>query len=712
MKSFNLSLSSLIALTATGALLSSCDGRRAIEEATFRVETVDLEKTDVLKQDSFGLPQSKKFTFKACITDAQSRSKIAISRFTVSDGSAQKEIITDGDGCMKWTENHSLSALQQEKVLKMERTFTSLETYTGSVTVSLTLNPWQDRLTDLRKTDDPDFTAQTQGGEQVQAVGFEVDLGKDGKGERAPFSRAALADVKLTFNGHDVNATEITSLLTLKPAQKFRLSLKPQFLHRNIKNEETTLELKGGEFKLRLLIVSENAGTNPTAADIVASAEENMIIQSKGLAQKDITVRIHDVASILSRNQFFLIVEPKIAGRVIAKPGVYKGFVGPLAGNDAEVDLIPVDESVENAFLSSVTTALSQVDKKVRAIDLLQSQAGMIEEKGASKLKSILAQTFKDEASANRELAFLCERVYHPDQVGPVEVKRWFGWSTRVEKRNLLEYCLKNPSKSLRLERREFVEEVLGKPRFRADLVTTKSIELSKDLTYKKVEGSSFTRKHTKEFGWSIGGEAKAQLSGEVGGTIGTPGYGKDNDVVGSLFPTKAGARGEGKITGQVTAGVRGSIGTDRVWADGLEESSVSDNGAHVSEMKNFSIASVGYDINVRVRTCVLLAPMFGEGKGLFACADKTQDKIATESYHQVNQSIANTVFADAMSSQSTLWRVLIRGESISKQFETLMTQGKGTLRLVQLNGAQVQEGESELTDFRVMQSFPGVLSL
>lgn len=693
MKSFNFSLSALVALTSVGALLSACDGRRSLEEATFRVESVELEKTDVQKQDDFGLPQSKKFTFKACITDALSRAKITISRFHVSDGRAQKESVTNAEGCLEWTEVHTFSSVQQQKSLKMERTFTSLETYKGSVTVEMTFNPWQEKLVDLRKSDDPDFTVQSQAGEQVEAVGFETNLAKDRGDGRDLFARAALTDVKLDFNGHDVNSTIITPLLTLKPAQKFRLSLKPQFLYRNIKNEEATMDLKGGEFRLRLVIIGENAGNAPKSNDIVAYAEENMVVQSKGLAQKDILVRIHDVASVLSRNQFFLIVEPKLAGHKVVKPGVYKGFVGPLAGNSAAVDLIPVDAGTEQEFISSVETAMTQIDKKITGLELLASEAGMKEEKGTG-VANLLGANFKTSKDADRALSIFCEKVYAPDQTAVVPMDVWFGLSTREKKVNLLTECRKKPTDFLRIERHDFVEDVIGKPRYRPDLVSTKSIDLSKNLRYAKTQKTSASRQHTKSFGWNLGAEVNA-------------GVGLENVIPVGGVPVK--------VDGKISGGLRAGIGTDRVWTQGVEKTEENEVSAAVSEMQKFDIYSVGYDVKVHARTCVLLAPAYGEG-GLFACAGSTQEKINTETYFQVNQNVGNTIFADQLSSQGSLWRVLVRGASNYKAFESLMTKGNGTLQFSvvdsYISSTDTSGGDQPLLpDFRVNQAFPGVLS-
>lgn len=671
----------MFALACSGVLVAACDGKRGqMEEATFRVESVSLEKTTVKKTDNFGLPQTKEFAFKACITDAESRGAISISRFTVSDGTQGRSVLTDSGGCLEWKEIHTFSSLQKEQTMRMDRTFISEETYTGSVTVSLAFNPWVDTLVDLRKSSDPDLEPQSPA-----MVGFDMNLQKDPIGVD-PFSEAAMDDVKLDFNGHDMHNTEVTSLLTLKPAQRFRLSLKPQFLRRNVRNEVTYLDLKGGEFRVRLIVLADNGVMVPSASDIVAYSESTIEVQPKGLAQKDITVRIHDVAAVLSRNRFYLIMQPIGAAVAMARPAVYQGFVGPLAGNDASVDVIPFDGD-DTSFILSVDNAISKLHTKVSAMDLFEQVSGLKPEVGSTALLSMVESAPTAERAPGL-LRDFCAKLYNPSETTTITVRSGILNRERQQTVKVLDACLENPAKFLRLDRRDIVQEVLGKPHYM--FASTKTISLNRDLKYVKVQATGEKRDHTTGYGW--GGSAGFDILGLITKFV---------PVVGQVISAIPGLN--------LGLGLKANIGTDWLNSEGLAKTEEVGIGAAISESEQFKVATVGYELKVKVRSCALLAAAHGPVRGFYACSQAVKERSTTETYYQVNHSVENSVFADALSAGSTMWRVMVRGQENYSAFEHLMTKGSGVL---QFSTLKIENPKAALLpDFKINQAFPGVIS-
>ncbi|HRO66868.1 MAG TPA: hypothetical protein PL182_04830, partial [Pseudobdellovibrionaceae bacterium] len=335
--------SSLSLMFVLAASLVACDGRKGpsggdeglyggaedvtyVPDSTFRVESVDISESSVKEIDDFGLPETKEFQFKACITVAVGSAPVSQTRFVVSDGKKERVIRTQVDGCLLWKELHKISALQKERILHFRRHFRGIEGYTGHVTVDLALNPWEEspKLYDLRRYTPPDMESG------IHDFGFESDMLNLGLGpaNSSGSAEAFLADVSMEFTGHDKSKTLITPLLTLKPAQKFRLRLEPKFIRRNLKNELVRMDLKGGEFKLRFVVLRDGSQDDPKPQDLVAEYQGDIKVLYDGTATQDVLLRIHDTSKILSRNRAVIILEPMGEAARVARTGVYSGFIG------------------------------------------------------------------------------------------------------------------------------------------------------------------------------------------------------------------------------------------------------------------------------------------------------------------------------------------------------------------------------------------------
>lgn len=668
-----------------GLTVAGCDGRKDAKEANFTIQSVGLENTEVIKTDSYGLPETKRFKFKACLKDENTRSGISTAQFLVSDGHNDILAVTDSSGCLNWSEIHSYSELQPAKTVRIVRTFKPREFHSGTQSVELAFNPWQETLVDLRWDTDLDVE------EKIEVLGFDSDF-RSLRYSHNTFVVAAMSDMLLGFIGHDMAGAVITPTLRLKPAQKFRLTFKPHFIRYNLRNEPSYIDMKGGRFKMSLIVLAENASlVAPKARDIVAYAHDEMNVQAKGLAQKDIVLRINDISGILSRNQFILIMEPTDSAANFARSAIYKGFVGPLNGNSALVDLIPY-EGNSPQVISSIKNAMIDADKTVDPMELLQTKSGLQQEKEGSALASLMGSTDNANMVVN-VLRSYCERLYTPDETTLIPQENWLG-KVSMKKVKTLETCRKSPATFVTLEKRSLVKDVLDKPRLRSDLLGNKEIQLSKDLKYTKSEKIEDQRAYSLTYGWSASGS----LSFDVLKALSfIPGVSKVISAA-SLVGVSADA----------SAKVKGAIGTDWLSSENLTTTSETGFSAAITESYKFTVNSIGFDLKVRTQDCLVLTAAFGS-KGYFTCSSTTQDRMTTETYYQVNHDVGNSVFSDSQSAESSMWRITIRGNDNYKAFENLMTKGNGVLKFSEL---KISDKDAALfPDFKVNQSFPGVIS-
>lgn len=658
-------------MMSLAATVTACDGRKTpasedeglyggedvtyAADSTFRVESVSLAQTNVQSLDMFGLPESKVFQFKACLTDLVSRAPIVLTRFGVSDGSKERIIRTDTEGCLIWDESHKISALQKERLLKFRRHFRGVQSFTGDVTVELAMNPWESSPTlyDLRRFTPPDLD------QSVDNLGFESDMLNRGLGPNslAVAAEAFLADVSMEFTGHDKKATIITKMLTLKPAQKFRLRLEPKFVRRNLQNELIRLDLKGGEFRVKLVVVRDGAQDDPQPADLVAEFQGNLRVLFDGTATQDILLRIHDTAKILSRNHVLIVLEPMGEAARVARVGVYSGFIGALKGNDATVRLISAEDRAA-LMASRIENLLELVNQPQEPLRVFSDQSGLRHEAGAHRafLGGAGFPGF-DGSVGDRTLEALCARVYRPED--KVELRGWFGRSSMV---SALAECRRMPSQFIQVGQRDFVVDLKGIPRNLSEFTSTqpREISISRSLNWTKSSGTS------------------------AGGRLGL-----------SLNPLDL-------------LGIKIGIGSEVFVGAELTKSSSSSVSANVSETQSFSVVRDVYEVDAVVRSCLVVQGLKVENRGFYSCQDETKERTLRESYYLVNYNVASSPFADDLADNQ--WRLTIRGDQVYQRFERLLTAENSLLTMFKLRFWPEMD-RALVPDFKVNQVYPGVAS-
>lgn len=670
--------SSLSLMVVLATALTACDGRKGpsggdeglyggaedvtyVANSTFRVESVDISQTSVQSIDDFGLPKFKKFQFKACITNSVNQSPVNQVRFGVSDGKSERILRTQGDGCLLWDEVHKISALQKERLLHFQRHFRGVDGYTGNVTVDLAINPWEESPTlyDLRRYTPPDLDSG------LENLGFESDMLNLGLGpaNAAGSAEAFLADVSMEFTGHDKSQTIITPLLTLKPVQKFRLRLEPKFIRRNLKNELVRMDLKGGEFKLRFVVLRDGSQDDPKPQDLVAEYQGDIKVLYDGTATQDILLRIHDTSKILSRNRAVIILEPIGEAARVARVGVYSGFIGALTGGDADVRLVSAEEK-GSLVGARITNLLGQVSEKRDALTVFKENAQLAERNDLLDLAKggESAIGFSPYGSATGSgIPKLCAVVYLPTD--KVKVERWiFGGA---KEKPAIEECSRNPRKYLGIGTYDFVQELKGDIRNVPELtsVSARKIEISRSLSWRK--------------------ESSTSMGGKISGSF---------DPLGLLTDF---------------LGIKIGIGSEVYAAAELSKSTSRGVEASVSESQSFSVVRDAYEITALTKNCIAVQGVI-EGRGFFACADKTEEKTFVERYYLVNYDVESSPFADEGADNQ--WRLTIRGEAKYKEFERVLTSDNSLLTLMKLHVLPEMD-KALVPDFRVNQVYPGVLS-
>lgn len=631
------------------------------KDSTFRVESVSLEKAEVKTQDVFKLPETKELQFSACLTDMASGAPINLTKFAISDGKKEKIVRTNTSGCLIWEESLKISALQKERMIRFRRSFRGIQGFTGNVVVDLAMNPSEDSpsLYDLRKYTPPDVE------KTVETLGFEGDIMTSGLGQASAIgAEAFLADVSLNFIGHDKKQTVITPLLRLKPAQKFRLRLEPKFVRRNLKNELVRLDLRGGEFKLKLLVLRDGSQDDPKLDDLVADYQGTIKVLYDGTATQDILLRIHDTSKILSRNRAVIILEPIGEAARVARKGVYSGFISPLKGTSASVSLVSADEKA-GLMASRAEELLKGTDSSQTGREIFAKDSGYSSRQdqlaGLAKIFN-LNQNPQEVHNSHIENIILrqslCDLIYKKED--QVEVRAgWFGQKTK--KASALATCKNDPFTYVVISQMSFVEGLKGAPRNIPELTSTsaRNIAISRSLSWSKSAGTA--------------------VGAKIGGAF---------DPLGFL-------------------GIKIGIGSEIYASAETSRSTSQDNSINVSESQSFSVVRDAYEVDVMAKKCFVAQGAL-PGRGLYACESTSKAQTIQEMYYLVNYNVESSPFADEEADNR--WRLTIRGKAQYEQFERMLTAENSVIQLMKLEIKPDMES-SLLPDFKVNQVYPGVIS-
>lgn len=650
------------------AALAACDGRRTSSDsgqATFNVDDVTLEKVWTDKDQPQDTEANRKFQFKACISDAVARSAIARTDFTVGDGVTEKKVTTDKDGCLFWDETHRISIIGKDQLLKMTRFIKGKGGFSGTVNAELAFNPWNGDglLYYLKRTTPPRIQTMSTN------MTFDADL-LHGLGPNATGGAETLVkSVSMAFKGHDKAESQINSLLTLKPADKYIVSFDPKFVRLGLWNDRTSEDVRGGNFLLRIVILREGDLKEISAADIVAEYQGEVEVNREGTVRKEILLRVHDMDAALGRNQIVMILQPMGETASTARTGVFNGDVSPLKPGEISSNLQTVEDGAGSSVQAKVEAALVELKKSHQAVEVMAQDKHTVKEtKNAAKLLAL------NPASPDlRFAATYCDKFYRKDQkVEGNAILNWFSGGT-----NKLDACQSNAGKYLKVTSRFVVDSVRGNPRYIPTGNVTQKISISRGLSWSRTQGTSTDR--------------RTGISGEIG--------------VGASLGLPEGLTSWGPVAfnGSISGGAKISIGKE--WFVSTAETETGSTG--ITQEQNLTVNMDVYEIDVNAKRCAFVSGADGSGS-FYACEETSKPQTIRESYYIVKRNVDSSSMTDEDGPEA--WRVLIRGDESYNDFVKLMTAGNGVLKLEKISGPSDKKN-TLLPDFRINQTYPGVSS-
>lgn len=742
MKSFSLKAGLVGGLSILVLATVGCDGRQSgksvVGQSTFRVESVKLDSEQIAKVDEFGLTSAKKFQFSACLSDVVSRSPIQLVNFAVSDGVNQQTRLTQSSGCLIWEEVHDVSALQKERKLHVQRTFIGKGIFKGSVTVDLALNPWNIAdFADLRFVQPPDVEQQVQNFSFGSGLAVLDTAGTSSGGfSTLPF----LNQLTLDFLGQDKASTQINTLLTLKIAEKFRLSMHPQFSRLNIKNQPVFVDLKDGKFQLRVVVLTEDAATTPMLKNLVASYDGEVQVMPNGDVTKDITLRVYDTASLLSRNKIFVILTPMGRASHLASLGAYSGYISPINGVGGTAKLIP--EAQPSVVAQGIADILAQAQKpSMTGTEMLKAHAGLAlvrADFGQRMVQDVKLAPGTGERT--NLMAALCRYMYAgvPSMTTEAPKRTLSNPKTWLHKQGdpltipMETLCSKSPESMVTLESHDFVESVNGNPTH-VELLSAndRTINIGRVVSLSQSNSDTVGDDFSKKGEVDADASVSANVNAKVFASFGPPSSSAANMVglmsgnptaaaggsglIGSPWLSVGGGAGA-SLSAALTGTAHMSIGKDWYEVQSQARTSSTTVSATVSQNQTASVVSDSYDLSVTARRCVLSRPVYATAThaGMYICDGKTSDRRIRETYYLINHSRPASAFADpdsALDSQNL--RMTIRGQQTYQAFEKMLTTDNKVLnfRHAFVNADQNSLVIQSMPDLKTTQSFPGMVS-
>jgi len=668
--------------------LSSCGGRQSgapLDEATFFVNEVSIDDVQAVAQKN-GVVEVRRFQFKACLEDAVARSPIFFTDFEISDSFSKKRIKTDNNGCLLWQEVHRNVGINQ-RLLTIQRDFIGVEGYEGTVSVRFAFNPSEDNaFYDLR------FKTPPQVDQKLSRFTFNSDLQTlSNLGINTDAGATFISDAALDFIGHDRNAAEINGLLTLKPRQRFQLRFSPKFLKRSLLGDIDEMSLKGGRFRVSLLVLRNLPGSIPQAGDLIAEYQGEVNVLHTGAVDSDILLRIHDLAGILSRNSVLMTVEPLGDLSLIASGGVFSGFISPLKGNSVGLNLRPISQNLQD-ITAAADTLLTGANQVPKAIDQLRKTPGLKEASPA------LAQAMLNKGSPgvtlnSFERSLICNALY-PQQTQMVEVKRR-GFFRKDETAQVAVYpqqrCkmmrpyVPGHPNDLSVETFELVEEVIpGSQKFVVGSDEPQTISLSSSF-----EDISRTNRSERTTGVQadVGGMRTLDVSGFLGfiPVIGP--------AIGKLLPISVGG------------------GWGYGYVNSVKRSSGVTHSASRSVSQSISVYPAQYDVRLKTKKCwILKDTIAAEHRNYFACESKIRRRDFRETYYLVNHSIASSPFSDEEAQDNSKWRFLIRGRETFESVRKTLMDNNVVFQFTPKSLFKIDKESALLPDLNKIEAYPGAI--
>lgn len=733
------------------ALATGCkkDAQGESAPATYFFENVKAAQVIIPVENGFnawGFPKLKQFKMLACPKDIALMAPIIGQTFEVRDESGGvKALTTDSRGCLQWDELYEYDHFAPETFLDVKRTFVGTGGHTGTVQVSLAVNPWAGQALDVR------YETPQQIEAPLRPTSFNAKL-VDGQ------PAAAIIDVKnmsFQFLAIDYNKWEVDPHLKLTVAHNYRLRFEPKVIRKILAQPRTTSETPlRGRVRISVVIVREGRDQTVTPEQYVTHYSETVEMQVGGVIQ-DVTLKFPDtIAEVASRMRAFIKIVP-----IVDSPSVglvkLTSPIGPLP-SQTSMQLVPTDVDADTVIAQAERSRANSATAKMKAIEIFEEVSGLkkvvpaqwnqrVVGKGANLSFTQAKSAFSgpmEKSAASALHKHLCHEVYgnlveetdgdgREDKTsdGTVEKsKPYLGYRTGLRIEPVLERCLRNPMNMLNVEMRDFVDQLQTPVVRRTGFVQQESLVLSNSISIS--EGESRSSGNSRRA--SIGYHGDASLGLNLGADLGwnlidwKPGPPTEPGGPPTRGTTIGGGIGGSKFGfgGKLGGGIRGGFSGEKFWAYSRSVETRSSTSVTANMTRAVIVEAYALDIDVVARRCLIAAPSVEipgfQVSGVFFCDDRVVHKTTREAYYFINQqgSGASPIY-DGMAGQESQWRMFIRGSHIYNSFKQVAADTNIEMVLEPLESGKEGQKDKSISEkakeaFLVSpmtQDFPGMLS-
>lgn len=681
----------------------------ASQGTMFRVDSIIVNGASTAEIGQFGLPLAKTFNFLACLKDFGGNALPLGLQFRITDSDATELIrVTDANSCLSWSETIRYKQLDAETYFRIERKIESLDSYKGLVKVQVALDPWSSTLPliDVRTqslpggrsiselqllskngnhgTESPEVHS-VDGQSQISMPHDETQnqIATDGKKPTAQ-----LPEIHFESLGHDPSSFEMTPLLGLRIAHRYRITMQPLFLRKTLDRGLIAEPLRSGPFKVYIAIMKENWNrTSPTKQVLSQAVFEGNLSDSHGNGLTSIVTMMFDnVSELLSRSTVLITLLPQ---GELAQMGELN-FTG--VNQPGYLKPIPVVPT-----LSSARTIIEQHRKEMStqrvwsALELFAAKSKMKEmdlKATSVPTGNLFFNRYEDISDVRERLESFLGTEPKADEtdtvpngsVASLACEKTFG-KHGISTSSTVDVCARHPERFLQFGRRQLITKILSPPQ----RVLTLPPESILSSVY-------FELSRTTALGWktAIG----AGLSGSIGPSVD---IGLGSVSIGSLSLRLSGsAEGTYFVEQRVVDTARVSSSRD---------TTISVDGAIYSFQAE----------NIRCLIAQLKKPNQSENdaSGIYYCSEKKLIRQQKETYFLLNSNpgVLDSPFTDANSTEEARWRSFVRGQGTMAMLRQFLQKSPlGDFRMLIGKIPDQDSLFQDIKEFATTQEFPGLL--
>lgn len=112
------------------------------DAASFFLTSIEARFIAATGDPDINVPLSQTLSWKVCLKDRRDQSPVLGHKFRVQGSQDERELVSDGNGCLSWNEVIRFNYLADEKYLALERKLVADGRQVGRATVTVIVNPW------------------------------------------------------------------------------------------------------------------------------------------------------------------------------------------------------------------------------------------------------------------------------------------------------------------------------------------------------------------------------------------------------------------------------------------------------------------------------------------------------------------------------------------------------------------------------------------